>query len=109
MLETGNLKKQRADYFRDSQNVFDLLQVVASIPYFIMQTNNVVKDFERVLVVTIFSCIMAKIQNLVKFNVILGALSQLIVQSIIEVLPFLFFLVIWTLFFEIMYHVLGVY
>ncbi len=109
LLEVGNMKKQAVAYFYDSTNIFDLLQIILSIPYFIMRTNNQVEDSETVLVVILFVCIMAKIQNLVKFNKILGALSQLIVLSFIEVLPFLFFLFIWTLFFEMMYHVLGVY
>ena len=59
--------------------------------------------------VVLFICIMAKIQNLVKFSKSLGSLSQLIVESIIEVGPFVFFFGLWIVFFEMMYYVLGVY
>ena len=99
LLEVGNMKKQGVAYFYDYTNIFDLLQIIVSIPYFIMRTNNQVEDSETVLVVILFVCIMAKIQNLVKFSQKMGALTQLIVKSIIEVVPFGVFFGLWIVFF----------
>ena len=109
IIEAGNFKKLGVEYFDDTQNIFDLLYIVASTAYLNALTNNGISDFERVLIVTVFVCIMAKIQNLIKFDPTLGALSHIIVKSIKEVRSFALIFINWTLFFEVMYYVLGVY
>jgi len=68
-----------------------------------------VMDVTNVFKVVLFLCSMAKFQNLIKFNEVLGPLASLIVTSLIKVLPVLFIFTMWTLYFQMVYYVLGVY
>ena len=60
-----------------------------------------------ILVAIILPTMVIKIQHEIKIYKTLGMLSQLVSRSIVKVLPFLFFFVIWTILFALELYVLG--